>query len=121
MFFKDGSLFYLYRKSHLGTFLDNSNKSNNLNRDKPSTSQRAPSKYSAKPGTAKEGADSDGEDDDRAVERSITPMKQIESARAQWRLEEEKKLEESWGSLHLFNTSHKGRISMDLESKQSIP
>lgn len=49
--------------------------------------------------------------------RALTPMKQIESARAQWRKKEELRLEESWTSLNLFDRSQKGRISMDLESE----
>ena len=46
---------------------------------------------------------------------SSSRMKQIESARAQWRQKEQMRLEESWTSLSLFERSHKGRLSMDME------
>lgn len=61
-------------------------------------------------------ASSDGRDED-LEEKPLTPMKQIESARALWRQKEEFKLEESWTSLNLFERSHKGRLSIDNESK----
>ena len=45
----------------------------------------------------------------------MSRMQQIESSRKQWRQKEEKKLEESWSSLNIFNKLHKGRISLDVE------
>ena len=51
------------------------------------------------------------------ADRQMTPMKQIEMARQQWRHLEERNLEKSWTSLDLFDRSQKGRISIDLESK----
>ena len=50
----------------------------------------------------------------------MTPMKQIESARAQWRKEEQSHLEESWTSLNMFDRSQRGRISLDFQSKYII-
>ena len=50
----------------------------------------------------------------------MTPMKQIESARAQWRKQEQSHLEESWTSLNMFDRSQRGRISLDLESMYTI-
>lgn len=53
---------------------------------------------------------------EEAIEDSGTPrMRQIESARAQWRQKEQLRLEESWTSLNLFERSHKGRLSIDME------
>ncbi len=46
-------------------------------------------------------------------------MQQIESARSEWRKQQQLHLEESWTSLNLFDRSQKGRISMDLQSESS--
>ncbi|XP_064613243.1 katanin-interacting protein-like isoform X2 [Liolophura sinensis] len=43
-----------------------------------------------------------------------TPMQRIQKNRARWRDNQQKKLEESWGSLNLFNHSHRGRLSIDM-------
>ena len=50
----------------------------------------------------------------------MTPMRQIETARAQWRKQEQSNLEESWTSLNKFDRSQRGRISLDLESKSIV-
>ena len=50
----------------------------------------------------------------------MTPMRQIETARAQWRKHEQSNLEESWTSLNMFDRSQRGRISLDLESKNIV-
>ena len=47
-------------------------------------------------------------------DRDKKNMNRIESARSQWRRQEQQKLEESWGSLKEFNRSQKGRLSIDL-------
>lgn len=52
----------------------------------------------------------DGKDGD-----SATPMKKIQQNRAKWRDSQKKNLEESWGSLNMFDRHQKGRISMDLD------
>lgn len=46
---------------------------------------------------------------------SATPMKKIQQNRAKWRDSQKKNLEESWGSLNMFDRHQKGRISMDLD------
>jgi hypothetical protein len=46
---------------------------------------------------------------------SSTPMKKIQQNRAKWRDSQKKNLEESWGSLNMFDRHQKGRISMDLD------
>ena len=48
-------------------------------------------------------------------EEEEAPMKQIESARSKWRKQADASLEESWSSLNLFDRSHRGRISTDME------
>ena len=51
---------------------------------------------------------------------SVPPMVQIESARSartKNRELQERRLEESWLSLNLFEKSQKGRLSIDMESK----
>ncbi|KAI0234957.1 hypothetical protein LSAT2_014682 [Lamellibrachia satsuma] len=60
-------------------------------------------------------ASSGGLDDVDDEKRHMTPMKQIESARAQWRKEEQSHLEESWTSLNMFDRSQRGRISLDFQ------
>ena len=54
---------------------------------------------------------------DLDVEPVQPRMKQIESARAQWRKQQQNQLEESWTSLNVFDKSHKGRLSMDMEGE----
>ena len=48
---------------------------------------------------------------------AVPRMKKIESARATWRKQEQNRLEESWSSLNVFERSHKGRLSVDMESE----
>ncbi|CAC5379019.1 JBTS26 [Mytilus coruscus] len=60
-----------------------------------------------------------------------TPMQKIKENRSKWRENQKKNLEESWGSLTMFDRQQKGRISMDLDddsldeylnpSKKQIP
>ncbi|XP_061197501.1 katanin-interacting protein-like [Saccostrea echinata] len=57
------------------------------------------------PSSSKSGKESD----------SATPMKKIQQNRAKWRDNQKKNLEESWGSLNMFDRHQKGRISMDLD------
>lgn len=57
------------------------------------------------PVASREGKESD----------SATPMKKIQQNRAKWRDSQKKNLEESWGSLNMFDRHQKGRISMDLD------
>lgn len=59
------------------------------------------------PVASREGKESD----------SATPMKKIQQNRAKWRDSQKKNLEESWGSLNMFDRHQKGRISMDLDGK----
>lgn len=51
---------------------------------------------------------------------SATPMKKIQQNRAKWRDSQKKNLEESWGSLNMFDRHQKGRISMDLDGNNII-
>ena len=68
-------------------------------------------------------ASSDGpKDDDDLFDAGddIPPLAKIESARSartQHIEMQERKLEESWMSLNLFERSHKGRLSIDMESE----
>ncbi|XP_069124311.1 katanin-interacting protein-like isoform X2 [Argopecten irradians] len=48
-------------------------------------------------------------------EAKNTPMQKIQQNRAKWRESQKKNLEESWGSLNMFDRHQKGRISMDLD------
>ena len=42
-------------------------------------------------------------------------MQKIKENRSKWRENQKKNLEESWGSLTMFDRQQKGRISMDLD------
>jgi hypothetical protein len=44
-------------------------------------------------------------------------MQKIKENRSKWRENQKKNLEESWGSLNMFDRQQKGRISMDLDGK----
>lgn len=48
-----------------------------------------------------------------------TPMERIQKNRARWRDNQQRKLEESWGSLNLFNHSHRGRLSIDMTGQHT--
>lgn len=49
-----------------------------------------------------------------------TPMQKIKENRSKWRENQKKNLEESWGSLTMFDRQQKGRISMDLDGNKRI-
>lgn len=47
-------------------------------------------------------------------------MQKIKENRSKWRENQKKNLEESWGSLTMFDRQQKGRISMDLDGNKRI-
>ena len=50
----------------------------------------------------------------------MTPMQQIQKKRSKWRTKQAEDLEDTWGSLNLFNKSHRGRLSLDMAGEQSL-
>ena len=50
----------------------------------------------------------------------VSPMQQIQKKRSKWRSKKEDDLEDTWGSLTLFNKSHRGRLSVDMTGQPSL-
>ena len=50
----------------------------------------------------------------------VTPMQQIQKKRSKWRTKQAEDLEDTWGSLNLFNKSHRGRLSLDMAGERSL-
>ena len=50
----------------------------------------------------------------------VTPMQQIQKKRSKWRTKQAEDLEDTWGSLNLFNKSHRGRLSLDMAGEQLL-
>lgn len=89
--------------------------SNSNSPDQPPLSSRKTDTKSGENVTKLDIVSDEEFDIDKEVDIELSRMQQIESARKQWRQKEEKKLEESWSSLSIFNKLHKGRISLDVE------
>ena len=50
----------------------------------------------------------------------VTPMQQIQKKRSRWRTKQSEDLEDTWGSLNLFNKSHRGRLSLDMAGNLAL-
>lgn len=57
---------------------------------------------------------------DNSEQDRVTPLQKIQQKRGKWRENQKRDLEESWGSLNMFDRHQKGRLSMDLDGNTGI-